>query len=711
MRALDWGATPLGVPDKWVPQLRTLVGVMLGSKQPMFTAWGPELTLLYNDAYRGILGSKDRDHALGRPFLDVWREIRDDLAPLVERTLAGEAVHMDDITLFMDRAGLPLEAHFSFSYTPVRDDAGSVAGFFCACAETTEKVVADRRQAFRLEVEENLRGCEDAEAVIRSVAASLGVHLGADRVGYGEVTADGRSVKLHSAFVQRVAPLLGSHLLDTFGTTMVDRLRRGETASVDDVTEQAGFDPATYESIGVRAFVSVPTLRAGRLSMTLFVSRSDPHRWTPEEVSLIETMAVRINDAVERLRAEASARANENRFRALTQAIPNQVWTARPDGVLDWANDRTLAYAGTPDVGFEGRGWQDLIHPDDLPDAIERWAASLASGETYEVEFRIRRADGAYRWHLARAIPQSDASGAIVRWIGTNTDIHDQKSVELDLKDAKVAAEAANLAKSTFMANMSHELRTPLSAIIGYAEMMSEEIVDGTQAAQLAPDVTRIERSARHLLGLINDVLDLSKVESGKMEAFAESFDVAAILTDVAATVATLMEKKRNRFTLDLGDEVGAALGTMHSDVTRVRQILLNLLSNAAKFTEGGTITLTAWREPAADGDRVRFSVTDTGIGMTEEQLSRLFQRFQQADASTTRQFGGTGLGLALTKAFAALLGGEVTVTSICGGRLDLHRVSARAARGRCGGRGEGRSRRDRHRASGESRHHPRDRR
>ena len=191
--------------------------------------------------------------------------------------------------------------------------------------------------------------------------------------------------------------------------------------------------------------------------------------------------------------------------------------------------------------------------------------------------------------------------------------------------------------------------------------MLAEEAEDGVEPAELAADIGKIEGNARHLLGLINDVLDLSKVESGKMEAYAETFDVAAMVQDVASTVGALMEKKANQLALRLG----SGLATMHSDITRIRQVLLNLLSNAAKFTDTGTITLSAERHPGPDGaDWLAFTVADTGIGLTAEQLGKLFQRFQQADASTTRQFGGTGLGLALTKAFAALLGGRVEVSS-----------------------------------------------
>ncbi len=228
---------------------------------------------------------------------------------------------------------------------------------------------------------------------------------------------------------------------------------------------------------------------------------------------------------------------------------------------------------------------------------------------------------------------------------------------------AKDAAVQANLAKSAFIANMSHELRTPLAAIIGYSEMLQEEMADGAPADELEPDMRKIEGNARHLLGLINDVLDLSKVESGKMDVYAEAFELEPVVRDVATTAQTLVEKRGNRLVL----HASPGLGRMVSDLTKVRQILLNLLSNAAKFTEGGVITVSVARQAESEGERIVFTVSDTGIGMTQEQISRLFQRFVQADASTTRKYGGTGLGLSLTKALSEILGGSIAVESIPG--------------------------------------------
>ncbi len=227
---------------------------------------------------------------------------------------------------------------------------------------------------------------------------------------------------------------------------------------------------------------------------------------------------------------------------------------------------------------------------------------------------------------------------------------------------ARTAAEDANKAKSAFLANMSHELRTPLSAVIGYSEMLEEEVEELGQATMLA-DLGKIKSNAKHLLSLINDVLDLSKVEANKMDMFLEKLDVVGFVTEAASTVDSLVRRRGNTLVLDVAADAGA----MRTDIVKLRQCLFNLLSNAAKFTENGRITLAVRREALPGGDWLTFAVRDTGIGMTPEQLARLFQRFTQADETTTRQFGGTGLGLALSRAFAQLLGGDVAVDSTHG--------------------------------------------
>ena len=244
----------------------------------------------------------------------------------------------------------------------------------------------------------------------------------------------------------------------------------------------------------------------------------------------------------------------------------------------------------------------------------------------------------------------------------------------LELEKMMLTAKEANLAKSSFLAKMSHELRTPMNAIIGYSEILLEDATDAADQSAI-DDLGKILSAARHLLGLINDVLDLSKIEAGRMDLFLESFDVGTLVREAASTVAPLIEKKQNRLVVACSEQ----LGVMHADATKLRQVLLNLLSNASKFTTAGQITLRAHRESGPAGDTIVIVVLDTGIGMTDEQMGRLFQSFAQADSSTTARYGGTGLGLAISRQFARLMGGDVTVTSTPGqGSAFTTRIPAR---------------------------------
>jgi len=278
----------------------------------------------------------------------------------------------------------------------------------------------------------------------------------------------------------------------------------------------------------------------------------------------------------------------------------------------------------------------------------ERLARHRAAGETHIQ----RRSDG--RW--IQISERKTANGGVV---AIYADITEMKRHEAELAAARDAADEANRTKSSFLANMSHELRTPLNAIIGYSEILQEDAADKDDKASI-DDLQKIESAGRHLLGLINNILDLSKIEAGKMDVFIEPVDIQALLKEVLSIVKPLTDKNENVIEVICPAEIGS----FRSDQTKVKQCLLNLLSNANKFTSKGTLTLTVARE---DNFRVCFRVSDTGVGMTEEQLGRLFEAFSQADVSTTKRFGGTGLGLAITKHFCTMLGGDVKVESTPG--------------------------------------------
>jgi len=230
------------------------------------------------------------------------------------------------------------------------------------------------------------------------------------------------------------------------------------------------------------------------------------------------------------------------------------------------------------------------------------------------------------------------------------------------LEVSRSQAETANKAKSQFLANMSHELRTPLNAIIGYSEIILDDIED-LEPDEMVPDLEKIISSAKHLLSLISDILDISKIEAGKMEVYLEEFDINELATQVVTLSKPMVDSSKS--ILDVN--VDPCLGTMRSDYTKVKQMIINLLSNAAKFTIEGTVTFSVALYENQNSEWIKFSVRDTGIGMSEEVLSRIFHAFIQADSSTTKKFGGTGLGLTITKEFSQLLGGDLTVTSVEG--------------------------------------------
>jgi len=301
------------------------------------------------------------------------------------------------------------------------------------------------------------------------------------------------------------------------------------------------------------------------------------------------------------------------------------------------------------------------IHPDDIRRIDEEWSHLFREGH-HVIEYRFRRKDGTYCWVNDELRMICDKDGEPVEIVGAMNNINARKKVEEELAIAKNLAEQANQAKSSFLANMSHELRTPMNAILGYSEMLMEEAEDLEQE-NFIPDLKKIHQAGTHLLALINGVLDLSKIESGKMEAFAEEINLELLIDEVSATAHPLLEKNKNSLAIERGKDLGMA----YQDMTKLRQILFNLLSNAAKFTHEGTVTLHVTRTEEAGEDWLTFAVSDTGIGIGEDKIEHVFKEFAQADNSTTRDYGGTGLGLAISKRFCELLGGDLKLRSELG--------------------------------------------
>jgi signal transduction histidine kinase/CheY-like chemotaxis protein/HAMP domain-containing protein len=346
----------------------------------------------------------------------------------------------------------------------------------------------------------------------------------------------------------------------------------------------------------------------------------------------------RLTDAIETI-SEGFALYDANDKLAIFNNKYKNYFAAHADIIRVGASFETIARAAAEHEKSAGAGESLRAR------LAERMAQHKAPGSTHTQH----RSDG--RWIQVNERRTTD--GGVV---ATYADITELKQREAELAAARDAAQVANQTKSNFLANMSHELRTPLNAIIGYSEILQEDATDKGDNESIE-DLKKIESAGRHLLGLINNILDLSKIEAGKMDVFIEPINIQTLVEEVLSIVKPLADKNENVVEV----HCPADIGVFRSDQTKVKQCLLNLLSNASKFTSKGKLTLTAARE---DNAQVRFAVSDTGVGMTQDQLARLFQAFSQADASTTKRFGGTGLGLAITRHFCTMLGGDVTVES-----------------------------------------------
>ncbi len=366
-------------------------------------------------------------------------------------------------------------------------------------------------------------------------------------------------------------------------------------------------------------------------------------------------------DIHDQRRAEANLSESEDRFGVMTDNIPQLAWMAHPDGHIFWYNRRWYVYTGTTFEQMQGWGWQSVHDPAELPRIVERWRAALARGEPWEDTFPLRRHDGQMRWHLSRAMPVRDGQGGIVRWFGTNTDITDRRQAEQEREQlleseraARTEAERHSRMKDEFLATLSHELRTPLNAILGWSQVLAR---GGNNREDLQEGLAVIGRNARVQTQLIEDLLDMSRIISGKVRLDVQRVELPTVIEAAAEAVQHAADAKRIR----LQQVLDPLAGPVSGDPNRLQQVVWNLLSNAIRFTPAdGRVQVLLERV----NSHVEITVSDSGQGIRPEFLPHVFDRFRQADSSTTRRHGGLGLGLAIVKHLVELHGGTVRAKS-----------------------------------------------
>ncbi len=794
---------------------RRLHDVLLQIPVPVFILDAPDGRISFRSRQLDeVLGEVHAEREVARTQLEGWALHQDGRSyeitdyPSRRALFFGETVRAEPL-LFRRGDGrlIELEMHAA----PVRNAAGEITASVAVALDVTSRRRAETRSAFSLALQDALRAVTDPQQVLTVAATHLGRHLGAARIGYSEIHADGLTITLTNAYAQGVAPVSGQFPLATFGGDLVAQMREGRTALYEDVqADTRGAAPFGF-TFGVRAHASVPLIRDGRHIGSLYVTHTRPHRWTEDEVALIEDVAARIWDTAERLRAEArlreseerlrlvmqstglgaweydvatgrtirsarhdeifgyaapppdwsldkfldhvapadrarvdasfrlsvaqagewheecratradgsaiclkiratphcgpdgtlirmigtvaditasrqaeeSARQNAARFEAFAQTMPCMVFICRPDGALDWFNERVCLYTGMNPQAVFAEIW-GTVHPDDAPAAGVLWTNALATGTEFRTEYRVRRHDGAYRWHLTHAIPVRDGDGALAYWIGTGTDIQDLKDAEaamaalnatleqqVETRTAALLAAEASLRQSQKMeavgqltGGLAHDFNNLLTGISGSLELLKKRLDQG-RIAELDRYLDVAQGAARRAAALTHRLL-----------AFSRRQTLDPKPADVKHLVGELDELIRRTMGPAIEVSISADPGLWGAlvDANQLENALLNLCINARDaMPHGGTLTietvnaeLDETQAAALDlppGPYIHLKVADTGAGMTAEVIARAFDPF-----FTTKPIGaGTGLGLSMVYGFARQSGGQARIASTPG--------------------------------------------
>jgi signal transduction histidine kinase len=443
IREHHWAATPLGPIARWPQSLRTVVELMLAARHPVYIAWGPENTSLYNDGYIPILGAK-HPRALGVPYAAAWAEIWEEYRPLIHATMAGESQYFEDRPVpLAGRPGRPM-SWFTFSWTPLRDESGTIAGFYCVAMETTERVLAEAalredeaRHTFLLRLGDALRPLTDPGAIQATAARLLGEHLGCAWTYYGESDNPPAVMTVKQCYQRAGMPgLAGDYPIASLAFR--DTLKSGHSAIVADIGEHPWVSDGTrrqFGALGMRSFAGAPILNHGLLRAVFVVADTVVRSWTDQEIRLLEEVAERTWAAVEHAHAEAARRESEARYRALAAASADVIYRMGSD----WSEMRLLEGRGfLADTPAPSTTWlETYIAPEDRPRITAVVAEAVRTRSVFELEHRVRRADGTLGWTFSRAVPLLDDRGEIMEWVGAAIDVTARKLAEEALRESE----------------------------------------------------------------------------------------------------------------------------------------------------------------------------------------------------------------------------------------------------------------------------------
>jgi hypothetical protein len=685
MRAHDWPSSSLGPAETWTQPLRTAVRLLLNTGHPMYIFWGPHGACLYNDAYRQSIGPERHPGSLGQPARAVWDEIWDIIGPQIEQVMAGRGAtwhenHLVPIT----RNGRREDVYWTYSYGPIDDETApnGVGGVLVVCSETTQAVLAQQRQAFRIKLDDALRGLGDARDIMAVAATMLGGHLRAGRCGYGEVDETGAFFTVERDWTDGIMPSLAGRLrLVDFGRRIVADLGAGRTVRLDDpqadVRTRASAD--AYASIGgMRAGIAVPLAKDGRFVAAFYVHQTSPRQWTDDEETLVREVAERTWSAVEQARAQVSLRrlndtlelrviertariqADESRIRAIFETSYQFQGLLTPDGILLEANAISLRSIGATLADVVGLPFWETPWFSGTPGmagTVRDAVPIVAGGETVRQEIRVNLPVGGWRWFDFTMRPIHDSAGTVIAIVPEAAELTERRHAEEALRQAQKMESIGQLT-----GGIAHDFNNLLLGITGALDLIRNRIEAG-RTDGLARFMDAASASAHSAAALTQRLLAFSR---------RQSLDTKP--QRIAAIVHGMEDMLRRTLGKSIALEIflPADLWPAMTDANQLESAILNLAINARDaMPNGGKLTIETSNtrldevyalanDDVEAGDYVTIAVSDTGSGMPPDVIAMAFEPF-----FTTKPIGqGTGLGLSMIYGFQKQSGGHVRICS-----------------------------------------------
>ncbi len=600
IRSIDWAGTPIGPVDTWPSSLKIATGIILSTPFPMYIAWGKEYIQLYNDGYRPILGSTKHPQAMGISTSETFAEIWHIIEPMFDGVMDGNAVGFPNFMLPLDRNGYVEECYFDFSYSPIRDENGTIGGVLVTVIETTEhlKNLKNLEQS-KEELQLQTKALSESEFRFRAMIeqspvpmlVTKGVDMVFEIINPPMLELMDRDISvINKPWYDALPELKGQPIIDR----LYDTFNTGE--------EWTGFEQPIVLNKG------------GNETKGYFNITYKPLLENDQIIGVLQSAI----DVTEQVVARQQLKDSEENFRLLADNISQLAWMTDESGYIFWYNKRWYDYTGTTFETMKGWGWQEVHHPDHVERVVEKFSRYTQTGEIWEDTFPIRSKEGEYRWFLSRAVPLKDETGKVTRWFGTNTDITEHRNLEQQ--------------KDEFISIASHELKTPLTSLKAFMQIMHQ---NDNPANALKLFASSSLKQLNRLEKLVADLLDVSKISSGKLMYNMSCFDLADLITDTVENIQVTVPKH----VFKIKNNPSAII---EADYERLEQVLVNYLNNAVKYApDSDIVIINAELQPGY----IVVSIQDFGIGIEQKHLNNLFDRFFRVD-STAMKYDGLGLGL-----------------------------------------------------------------